>query len=97
NWGRMKPMSLEQSGIRGIASRHGYRVEKIGLVLYDLEADPGETRDLAADRPEVVAELQGVAARARASLGDSLLGIPSAEKRSAGDARLLGAAPAAVR
>lgn len=97
NWGKMKPLSHEQSGIRGIASRHGYRVEKIGLVLYDLEADPGETRDLAADRPEVVAELQGVAARARASLGDSLLGIPSAEKRSAGDARLLGAAPAAVR
>lgn len=97
NWGKMKPMSHEQSGIRGIASRHGYRVEKIGLVLYDLDSDPGETRDLAADRPEVVAELQGVAARARASLGDTLTGVPAAEKRPAGDARVLGSVSTSVR
>ncbi|MBP7142958.1 MAG: sulfatase [Opitutaceae bacterium] len=97
NWGRMKPMSHEQSGIRGIASRHGYRVERIGLVLYDLETDPGETLDLAAEHPEIVAELQGVAARARASLGDMLTGISAAEKRPAGDARVLGSVPASVR
>ena len=94
NWGRMKPLSHEVSGIRGIASRHGYRVETIGLALYDLEADPGETRDLAVEEPGVVAALQAVAVRARAALGDQLTGVPSAEKRAAGDARVLAQASA---
>src|SRR6185312_12034017 len=31
NFGKLKPLSIELSGIRGIASRHGYRVEPIGL------------------------------------------------------------------
>ena len=30
--------------------------------LYDLATDPGETRDLSAARPEVVAELQAILA-----------------------------------
>ncbi|MBN2265891.1 MAG: arylsulfatase, partial [Candidatus Aminicenantes bacterium] len=33
--------------------------------LYDLEADPGETANVAAAHPEVVAELAGVMARER--------------------------------
>jgi arylsulfatase len=48
NWANMKPQSIENSGIRGIASRHGYRVESIGLSLYNVRTDPGETRDVAA-------------------------------------------------
>lgn len=89
NWGHMKPLSHEVSGIRGIASRHGYRVERIGIALYDVDADPGETRNLAGEEPGVVTRLQKVADRARASLGDQLTGAPAAEKRPAGDARLL--------
>ena len=43
-----------------------------GLELYDLAADVGETRDVAGEHPEVVRELQELAARARADLGDGL-------------------------
>lgn len=49
-----------------------YKNLTTGLALYDLSADPGETRDLAAARPEVVAELEKQAEAARAELGDAL-------------------------
>ena len=84
NWENMKPQSIEDSGIRGIASRHGYRVEKIGLSLYDLKHDPGETRDVASANLEIVARLQSEVARARADLGDSLTDIPATHARPAG-------------
>ena len=86
NWENMKPLSIEVSGIRGIASRHGYRVEKIGLALYDLKNDPGETRDMASAHPEIVARLQAEVARARADLGDSLTGVRATHARPAGNA-----------
>jgi hypothetical protein len=35
--------------------------------LYDLASDPAETRDLAADRPDKVDELQGILDRIRDS------------------------------
>ena len=44
NYERMKPKAIAESGIRGIASRHGYRVEKIGLSLFDLKAIPARRR-----------------------------------------------------
>jgi arylsulfatase len=90
NWENMKPLSIEVSGIRGIASRHGYRVEKIGLALYNLKSDPGETRDVASAHPEIVARLQAEVAKARADLGDTLTGVPATHVRAAG----LYAAPA---
>ena len=85
NWENMKPQAIEVSGIRGIASRHGYRVEKIGLALYDLKHDPGETRDVAGAHPEIVARLQTEVAKARADLGDSLTGVRATHARPAGD------------
>jgi len=35
----MKPAGMDKSGIEGIASRHGYRVAKEPLALYDLRLD----------------------------------------------------------
>lgn len=72
NWGKMEPKSIEESGIRGIASRHGYRVEHIETSLFDLEADPGESRDVAESHRDIVTDLERMAEEARADLGDSL-------------------------
>lgn len=72
NLANMKPESLTLSGIEGIASRHGYRVESIKQSLFDLEADIGETRDVSAAHPEVVKKLLALAEKAREELGDSL-------------------------
>jgi arylsulfatase A-like enzyme len=47
---------------------------KIGLALYDLTSDIGESRDVAAEHPDVVAELQALAESARDDLGDTLTG-----------------------
>jgi arylsulfatase len=87
NHGKMKPLSHEVSGIRGIASRHGYRYEKIELSLFNVKTDPGETRNVAAQHPEVVARLQTLVAAARADLGDSLTQSKGANIRAAGDTR----------
>ena len=44
--------------------------------LYDLKADPSESRDVSAQNPAVVDQLQKYAAAIRAQLGDSLLKQP---------------------
>lgn len=87
NHGKGTPQSIEQSGIYGIASRHGYRVEQTGEALYDLTADPGETRDVAAQHPDVVERLRAVVAAARADLGDEITGVAPTNTRRAGDVR----------
>jgi arylsulfatase A-like enzyme/dienelactone hydrolase/glucose/arabinose dehydrogenase len=87
NFGRMKPESMALSGVRGIASRHGYRVESLPLSLYNLADDPGEMHDVAAAHPDVVARLEAVAAEARADLGDSLTGVRGRGVRPVGDVR----------
>jgi arylsulfatase A-like enzyme len=53
------------------------------LELYDLAADPGETRDLAAAHPEVVQRLSQSMAGIRAELGDTRLGIQGNARRPA--------------
>lgn len=87
NFGKLKPEAIELSGIRGIASRHGYRVEKIELSLYNLREDPGERTNLASKHPDIVKRLQSLADEARADLGDSLTKIPGKNVRPAGDVR----------
>jgi arylsulfatase len=84
NWGRMQPRDIEDSGIRGIASRHGYRVEHMEQTLYNLRDDIGEKRDVTAGNSEMIARLESLAAAARGDLGDSLTGTTGAGRRSAG-------------
>jgi len=74
NFENMKPASMDESGIRGIASRHGYRIEKTAAALYDVRQDPGETKDVSAEHPMVVRMLELQAEKARADLGDTLTG-----------------------
>ena len=50
----------------------GYDKGMAKLALYDLKADIGETTDVAAEHPEVVARLIKYADQARADLGDRL-------------------------
>jgi arylsulfatase len=84
NWGKSEAQSITRSGIEGIASRHGGRVEQLELSLFDLEADPGESRNVAAEHPDVVSRLSRLAEPIRGELGDSLGGITGSEVRAAG-------------
>lgn len=61
-----------------------YTTAKIGLCLYDLSKDPGETTDVAAANPEVVARLQALATKAREDLGDKLTGTKGKGVREPG-------------
>jgi N-acyl-D-aspartate/D-glutamate deacylase/arylsulfatase A-like enzyme len=72
NFANLKPESMQQSGLRGIASRHGYLVKKIELSLFNLDEDVSESRNVAEQHPQIVEQLQKLAEQARAELGDSL-------------------------
>ncbi len=61
-------------------SKHGDEVAE----LYDLERDPAETTNRYAEEPDVVAELEVHAERARASLGDARIDRRGSERRPAG-------------
>jgi len=52
--------------------------------LYDLESDIGETVDVSAEHPDVVARLDSLAGEARAALGDGLRGVRGSEVRPPG-------------
>lgn len=84
NWGRLAPKSITQSGVEGIASRHGYRVEPLELALVDLVQDPGETRNVAGAHPEVVRRFSVLADGIRGQLGDALQNIKGSELRAVG-------------
>ena len=60
---------------------------QIPAALYDLEADVGERRDVAARHPFVVSRLETIAEEARARLGDTLTGRVGSEVRPPGRAR----------
>jgi len=52
--------------------------------LYDLDADPGEKSDVAAQNPGVMKRLLELAEKARADLGDNLTGRKGAGRREVG-------------
>lgn len=64
-----------------------YQPEKVlQPELYDLSSDVSESKDLAVQNPEVVAELQKNAAHIRTELGDKLLKMPRGKgSREAGE------------
>jgi arylsulfatase len=84
NFDKLKPESIKLSGLEGIASRHGYKVEHTGLALYNLKDDVGEKKNVLADHPEVVRCLEALAEKARADLGDSLTKRKGSGVRPAG-------------
>lgn len=84
NFGKLAPTSITQSGVEGIATRHGYRIEQLELSLFNLDTDPGETKNVAAEHPDVVKRLSALAEVARQDLGDSLQSIKGSGLRSPG-------------
>ncbi len=61
---------IEKAGGEGKPGKDTYPM--LELSLYDLEADIGETTNLANKHPEVVKQLMVFVERAREDLGDSL-------------------------
>jgi arylsulfatase A-like enzyme len=84
NFANMKPEAMSVSGLAGIASRHGYVVRRQPQALFNLKDDLGETRDVAAAHPDVVARLLKLAEAARAGLGDTLTKRKGANVRPVG-------------
>jgi len=82
--GTYVPRPITDSSMDAIASRHGQKVAKIGLSLFNLREDPGETKDLAAKHPDIVRRLSGLAGPVREDLGDQLTGIQGKGRRAAG-------------
>jgi arylsulfatase A-like enzyme len=70
-----------------------YEQAKIGLELFDLENDIGETTNVADQHPEIVAQLQKLADAQRAELGDAKRvkgsGIREPGRLKEGDARFV--------
>ena len=89
NWGNTKAAPITQSGIEGIASRHGYRVAQQPLALYNVRTDVGESQNVAADYPQIVERLKKLAEPIRAELGDTLTGAKPTAVRPAGKAERL--------
>ena len=54
------------------------------IALYDVVADKGETKNVAADHPEVVKKIRLLANDMRQKLGDSLLDLEGSENREVG-------------
>lgn len=84
NFGKLAPASIKQSGVEGIATRHGYRIEQLELSLFDLNTDPGERKNVAAEHPEIVKRLTSIAESARRDLGDSLTNTTGSGLRTPG-------------
>jgi arylsulfatase A len=64
--------SLESKPGGSDGSPANYKQIQVGLELYDLKEDVGETKNVAAVYPEIVDKLQNAAQRWREELGDSL-------------------------
>lgn len=84
NFENLTPNAITESGLKGIASRHGYRIQQTGLELYNLKDDVGESKNVAASHPDIVRRLTELAELARADLGDKLTGRSGKDLRPSG-------------
>lgn len=78
------------SSLRGLVRGPWKYVQAPTPELYDVLADPGETRDLAAERPEVVAELEGELRALLASMRSYAAGALELRPGMAADLTALG-------
>jgi hypothetical protein len=76
-------MGQRAVGADGQTGKYDYSW-KTGLELYDLEADVGESNDLAKTHPRKVEELLVDVFSMRAELGDRLTGQPGSQRRPPG-------------
>lgn len=74
-----------EGGAAGLPARYE-TLELTQIALYDLQRDPSETRNLAAQHPQVVARIEALAQRQREALGDGLRGQAGRERRPLGRA-----------
>ncbi len=88
DWGKGAPRAITDSSMDAIASRHGQKVERLELSLFDLEADPAETKNMATDHPEIVEMLVRLVDQMRGDLGDSLTGAKGEGRRDAAEKAL---------
>ena len=79
---RYRTMNGRPGGTDGIPTL--YSQAEIGLSLFDLENDIGESTDVKAEHPEIVATMQELAAKARAELGDGAMKLKGSGVRKAG-------------
>ena len=79
---RSNTLSGRTGGKDGTPAR--YDQQEVGRWLFDLKNDLGETTDVAAENPAIVARLEQYAERARAALGDTLTGRVGSDVRPAG-------------
>jgi arylsulfatase A len=69
----------------GVGGRQtAYRQARLGLSLFDLDADLGETTNVAGAHPQVVQKMMALADQMRARLGDSATDQEGSEVRPVG-------------
>ncbi|MBO6575980.1 MAG: sulfatase [Rhodothermales bacterium] len=78
-----RTMQGREPGLDGQPGRYDYSAE-VGLELFNLREDIGETRDVAEANPEVLARLSALADSMRAELGDRLTGVVGSGVREPG-------------
>ncbi len=87
NWKLVFPARSQTYGPPATRGEDGYPGkygnDSVHLALYDLSRDPGEDRDVQSLFPAVVEELQQLAEKYRAAMGDGLRGITGRELRPA--------------
>ena len=84
-WKLHLPHPYQSLDAQGADGKPGKYVRKeLELSLFDVIADPGETKNLAPDNPQVVAQLMREVERARDDLGDSLVKRPGKNVRPVG-------------
>lgn len=75
-------LGVEKAGSGGDVGE--YKAGKIGLSLYNLEEDPGETQNVAQENLKIVEQLRGLIEQGRQELGDATTGTPGSQRGNPG-------------